>query len=452
VRDLLGLPLPRRRADDATIQRLASAANAMLLKADGLEQVTTPQIVLKPLTQALEALRDAGGAVEALTLWADALPLLNRAAAEGDRDAIASAAAPCVAVIAGALPETGWPLLTQMRWVLSAEMSDPADLLAPLSDPFWAQDIPPDAWLAFARDLAHLPPSPALIEARVDALQNAGLTADAIALRRAHLDSPRALTHLIQLQCDQGDLPAAEAEAEEALRHLISQPKATQGATLQARLLGIIHALAGACAKLSGEDAAAARVAWRWHAFALKPDATSARALLQAAQVAGCEAAIYAAASAYLLAGEWPKPKQWPPQVALRHWLRPTAVRGLPLASFPLSTVLLDLALESGDPEAIFLWLQRARRAGPISYAALTRAADRLTHARPKEAASLWLEAALAAITRGAPDADLLTPIQRLRPLLGPSAWTAHVRSLLRQHQHRPRVVLLLNQALMGSP
>jgi uncharacterized Zn finger protein len=459
---LVGLPW---RADDATIQRLARAARDALLRFKVSDTSTVMsragrEPLIKDLAQRLSDLHSAGGHVEVLTLWSDALPLLNIAADVADLPDPAASFGACTEAVAASLTASGWSVNAQMRWVLNAELSDHHELLSPLSDTFWSQGIAPHHWRAFADDLRHIPPTPDLIEARIDALQNALYPDEALALRRAHLDSPRAYTHLIQLLCEQRDLSAAEAETEAALRKLLKQPSLPM-AHLQERMLLIIDAFTAASGDLP--DAASTRVGWRWHAFTLRPDASALRLLLADAQQAQCLAPIREAAAAFLLRCELPEPRAlqkkpapttWPAHITLRPWLSAATLqvlKALPTFKFPLSSVLLDLSLDGDDPDTVYQWLQHARQQGSISPALLCRTAERLVATRPKDAASLWSEVALIAITRGLADHLLTDPIERLRPLLGPHAWTAQVRSLIRQHQHRPRVVHLLNQALMRS-
>jgi hypothetical protein len=488
----------RLRSPHDVLSKLSQQARDALLKLNKETPANRPILsqnttVAQLCATTLHALQEAGGAEDVLRLWDDAFDLVQ-ASAEATNLAVASAKAlfnPCILVVRDALADNDLTIPERMLWLLGLEARDDADLLEDLSDSFWSQDFTSEHWRAFALMLANMPDSPDRIEARIDALHNAGASDDALNLRRAHLDSTRAHVHLIQLL---GEMSRPQDALAAARRALSKPPTSITSDAEHADALtdGLISALLDN--NTPSPSSISALISWCWHTFATYPSISSFKRLQAAAERLDLWTALRPWALGFLATGtltplnlsdpskpalppppsDLPKKRGRKSNAELAEIAKAEAAKkanaampsktaphlpwppSIPMPQIPVATpqpqIFFEIALESRDPIAITQSVHLFETQETPSAELLGRAAAALVKTHPQEAASMLRRIIDALISRGSHYQDLYPPFNALRPLLDPKAWVDYIRGLKNTYGRRPALIEVLNRALVFRP
>lgn len=392
-------------------------------------------------------------------------------------DEVISDARDCLRVVFQAMPRGSDPLDAQLLTVIDWVRADHYDLCLH-ADEFLEQAADPAAWGRVADQLIkRLAPPPERAERSVTrmvwgavarapherwwhsrertelaewaatALKRAGRGEEVIGLWMREAEQNGSYVPLVQQLVAAGRI----AEAEEWIAKGIS---AAEGADP-----GVASQLRGLQVQLWEQAGDWARVAARRaNLFFHSPSYASLCALRAAAEQAGAWPAVREVALHYLETGERPGHVPQPGQPA-RPWLplpeletamiEPPARQ--PLATFPLTSVLVDLALEEGRPDDALRWYRQPGAAWLGSGYAV-KVAQAIDRSHPEEAMAIWQRLAEREIGSAQVSAYPVAGehLRRLHALLKREGrldeWRGYLTTLRQQHARKRRFLEVLDQ------
>ena len=408
----------------------------------------------------------------------------------------------CFPVVFDAVARSGLAPAERLLFAIDAELADPIDVVGDAASVVFESPLRPEDWSAAADALAgrlesHPGSSPSddfhdrwgrdqLSGWVAVALEKAGRQAEVRPLYEAEARRTASFERLVEFLIQGGELDDAERWAREGIAAVIGPAPGTAE-----RLLGRLRDLA---ARRGRWDVVAAHVA---REFFDHPGVRTLVALVDAAAKAGVERPVRDAALRFLKTGDRPygvvKPRlargkargrtskeaversraaagplvttdpKWP--LPVPDELVPFLLDREPWGpSGPHWSVLLDLALEAGDPDEVLRWydklLAAEKKAGYAGHSGSyhVAVAEAVAGCHPERALAILRSRLDALLPIAEPDAydactDCLARLAPVHHALGRDAeWDALLASIRQKHRNRPRFMERLDRAFGRAP
>ncbi len=403
----------------------------------------------------METLLAGGYADEVLSLGEELLEAgTEQVEMSDDEGETGEEIASCLEVVFRALPQSSLAPSEQMLWVVKTELEDEYDLCYG-AESFWEQTHAASDWDALAEQLLNLLhnfPSAAadgassadyrrdeLSDWVIHALENAGRHDEIIPLCEGEAEKTRSYVRLVNRLRDAKRHQEAEKWIHEGIE------------ATQKEWPGIADSLREAWREMREESGDWLSVAaLRADAFVARPSLLTFQELQKAAEQAQIWPAVREAAMDYLENGKLPgTTPAWPlPKTGIGE------VIDLRARSFPMTEVLLNIAIAEKRPDEVIRWYERRKDERPAfgwGESQDDRVAGALAERYPERALAMWKQLAERQIALTKPQAydvaaGYLRKMHRVFKDLGKEIdWQNYVADLRRANARKSRFIQTLN-------
>ena len=415
----------------------------------------------------LEALLESGHADQVVELGVELLDAgIRHVETSDDEGETAGQIIACMDIVFRALPHSSLLPAEQMLWAIEAQLKDSYDLCQG-DRVFWEREFAADDWNAVAGHLQQrLKQHPAvsrgddftwayrrdrLTDWLIHTLENAGRSDEVIPLCEREAKLTSSYTRLVGYLQEAGRF----AEAENWIRAGIE-------ATRQ-KWPGIAHQLRDALREIRTQSNDWAYVAaMRAEDFFQQPSLPALHELRKAAEHVKVWPVVKDVAVRYLETGEWPPARKhtaqgdslpaWPlPETGLA--VEPKATRAW--LRFPLTDVLIDIAIDERKPDEVLRWYDRRSSQPPMwgrGAGGDDKVAAFIVDTYPDRAIAIWKQIAEAQIAQTSPRAyevaaGYLRKVHRTLKQVGrEKEWLPYLEQLRQAHARKRRLLEILDR------
>ena len=415
-----------------------------------------------PVRDRLALLLRRGHADQVVELGEELLEAGNRQVEESqDEGETAAEIAACLTIVFEALAQSSLTPADRMLRAIEWELRDSYDLCAGAAA-FWEQPLAAAEWSQVADALL----------ARLEREPAAGDGDDVFGGYRRDRLADRAIQALERAGRDEEIIPLCEREAElngsyvRLVQYLVAAGRTADAerwigtgiTALDATKPGLAAQLRDMQLKLWEQAEDWPRVAaFRAEAFFREPAMRTLLPLRAAAERAGVWPAVRAAVLHYLETGAPPAAAERRiGDVAIPPW--PLPATGLPPStkqwrpSFPMVSVLIELAADEGRPDEVLRWYDQRRAHAGAAYVQDSLVAEAVADAYPERAIAIWKALAEAQIARTEPRAyevaaEYLRKMHRVLARQGKTdAWREYIAQLREANRRKRRLIEILDR------